>query len=127
MGRRASSSVLLDTELDDLPRELRWRVWKGRVEAVIFAAPKPVTREVLARVVGKRCNLEAPIEDIRAELVDRPYELVAVAGGWQHRTRREYADAITDSRFRTLRAERVRRRGPRRDVKFPPGYEPGGN
>jgi segregation and condensation protein B len=94
MGGRASPSVLLDTELDDLPRELRWRVWMGRVEAVIFAAPKPVTREVLARVVGKGCNLEALIEDIRAELVDRPYELVAVAGGWQHRTRKDYADAI---------------------------------
>jgi segregation and condensation protein B len=94
MGRRASPSVLLDTELDELPCELRWRVWKGRVEAVIFASPKPVTREALARVVGKSCNLEALIEDIRAELVDRPYELVAVAGGWQHRTRKDYADAI---------------------------------
>lgn len=94
MGGRASPSVLLDTELDDLPRELRWRVWMGRVEAVIFAAPKPVTRETLARVVGKGCNLEALIEDIRAELVDRPYELVAVAGGWQHCTRKDYADAI---------------------------------
>jgi segregation and condensation protein B len=55
---------------------------------------QPVTREVLARVVGKGCNLEALIEDIRAELVDRPYELVAVAGGWQHRTRKDYVDAI---------------------------------
>jgi segregation and condensation protein B len=94
MGRHAKPSILLDTELDDLPRELRWRVWRGRVEAVIFASPKPVTREVLARVVGKHCNLEALIEDIRTELVDRPYELVAVAGGWQHRTRKDYADAI---------------------------------
>jgi segregation and condensation protein B len=94
MGRRASPSVLLDTELDELPRELRWRVWMGRVEAVIFASPKPVTRETLGRVVAKSCNLEALIEDIRAELVDRPYELVAVAGGWQHRTRKDYADAI---------------------------------
>jgi segregation and condensation protein B len=94
MGRHANPSILLDTELDDLPRELRWRVWMGRVEAVIFASPKPVTREALGRVVGKSCNLEALIEDIRAELVDRPYELVAVAGGWQHRTRKDYADAI---------------------------------
>jgi segregation and condensation protein B len=94
MGRHANPSILLDTELEDLPRELRWRVWMGRVEAVIFASPKPVTREALGRVVGKSCNLEALIEDIRAELADRPYELVAVAGGWQHRTRNDYADAI---------------------------------
>jgi len=30
----------------------------GRVEAVIFAAAEPVTREVLTRVVGKACKLD---------------------------------------------------------------------
>ncbi|TIO92709.1 MAG: segregation and condensation protein B, partial [Mesorhizobium sp.] len=43
--------ALLDTELDHLPAELRWREWMGRVEAVIFAASEPVSREVLSRVV----------------------------------------------------------------------------
>ena len=32
----------LDVELADLPPEQRWRVWMGRVEAVIFAAATPV-------------------------------------------------------------------------------------
>ncbi|TJW41397.1 MAG: SMC-Scp complex subunit ScpB [Mesorhizobium sp.] len=86
--------VLLDTELEHLPAELRWREWMGRVEAVIFAASEPVSREVLARVVGKSCNLDLVIDDIRAELAGRPYELVAVAGGWQHRTKRAFADVI---------------------------------
>ncbi|MER9216183.1 SMC-Scp complex subunit ScpB [Mesorhizobium sp. M0663] len=86
--------VLLDTELDHLPPELRWREWMGRVEAVVFAASEPVPREVLARVVGKSCNLELVIDDIRAELAGRPYELVAVAGGWQHRTKKAFADVI---------------------------------
>ncbi|RWM47866.1 MAG: SMC-Scp complex subunit ScpB [Mesorhizobium sp.] len=86
--------ALLDTELDHLPAELRWREWMGRVEAVIFAASEPVPREVLARVVGKGCNLELIIDDIRAELAGRPYELVAVAGGWQHRTKKAFADVI---------------------------------
>lgn len=86
--------VLLDTELDHLPPELRWREWMGRVEAVIFAASEPVTRSVLARVVGKNCNIELIIDDIRAELAGRPYELVAVAGGWQHRTKKVFGDAI---------------------------------
>ncbi|AZO45303.1 SMC-Scp complex subunit ScpB [Mesorhizobium sp. M7D.F.Ca.US.005.01.1.1] len=86
--------VLLDTELDHLPPELRWREWMGRVEAVIFSASEPVTRSVLARVVGKNCNLELIIDDIRAELAGRPYELVAVAGGWQHRTKRIFGDVI---------------------------------
>jgi segregation and condensation protein B len=94
MGRRARPKEDLDTELADLPPELRWREWMGRVEAVIFAAPAPVPREVLARVVGRDCNLDLVIEDIREELRSRPYELVSVAGGWQHRTRKNYADAI---------------------------------
>lgn len=85
---------LLDTELDHLPPELRWREWMGRVEAVIFSASEPVTRSVLARVVGRNCNLELIIDDIRAELAGRPYELVAVAGGWQHRTKKDFGEVI---------------------------------
>jgi segregation and condensation protein B len=69
----------------------------GRVEAVIFASPKPVSREVLARVVGQDCNLDLLIGDIRAELANRPYELVAVAGGFQHRTRKRFAETIRAS------------------------------
>jgi segregation and condensation protein B len=94
MGRRAQAKQGLDAELADLPAELRWREWMGRVEAVIFASPEPVPREVLARVVGRGCNLEQVIDDIRDELRGRPYELVSVAGGWQHRTRKGFADAI---------------------------------
>jgi segregation and condensation protein B len=94
MGRRARHKEDFDVELADLPPELRWREWMGRVEAVIFASPDPVTREVLARVVGRDCNLDLIIDDIRDELRGRPYELVAVAGGWQHRTRKAFAPAI---------------------------------
>ena len=66
----------------------------GRVEAVIFASAKPVSRENLARVVGKACNLELIIDDIRDELRGRPYELVSVAGGWSFRTKLGFGDAI---------------------------------
>jgi segregation and condensation protein B len=94
MGRRPRLKEWFDTDLTELPDELRWRQWMGRVEAVIFASPKPVSREVLARVVGQNCNLDLIIDDIRAELAGRPYDLVAVAGGWQHRTRKGFGDAI---------------------------------
>lgn len=94
MGRKARAPKGIDTELDDLPPKLRWRVWMGRVEAVIFASPTPVTREALARVVGQTCHLDDLLDDIRAELLARPYELVAVAGGWQLRTKKVFADAI---------------------------------
>jgi segregation and condensation protein B len=93
-GQKNEQPGLLDTELEHLPPELRWREWMGRVEAVIFAASTPVTRETLARVVGRHCNIELIIDDIRAELAGRPYELVAVAGGWQHRTKKAFGDVI---------------------------------
>jgi segregation and condensation protein B len=83
-----------DRELDHLPPEARWREWMNRVEATIFAASEPVTRETLARIVGKSCSIELLIDDIREELRGRPYDLVAVAGGWKHLTRSAYADAI---------------------------------
>lgn len=65
-----------------------------RVEATIFAASEPVGREVLAKIVGKGCSIDLLIDDIREELRGRPYDLVAVAGGWKHLTRPAYADAI---------------------------------
>jgi segregation and condensation protein B len=99
--------MLMDTELEHLPAELRWREWMGRVEAVIFAASEPVTRSVLARVVGASCNLDLIIDDIREELRGRPYELVAVAGGWQHRTRRAYSDAIRTATGQTDTARQL--------------------
>lgn len=72
MARRSRASERFDAELAHLPAELRWREWMGRVEAVIFAAPEPVPREVLARVVGRDCSLDLLIDDIRAELRGRP-------------------------------------------------------
>ncbi len=68
-----------------------------RVEAVIFASAEPVSRETLARVVGKDCSIDLLIDDLIEELRDRPYELVSVAGGWQHRTRPRFAETIRAS------------------------------
>ncbi|MEO4045200.1 SMC-Scp complex subunit ScpB [Aquicoccus porphyridii] len=89
-----------DRELDDLPQELRWREWMGRIEAVLFASASPVGRDDLARVVGQGVSIEMLIDDIQAELVGRPYELAQVGhsvsggGGWMFRTKTQFADAI---------------------------------
>jgi segregation and condensation protein B len=103
--RRAQSSVgderLLDRELENLPPDLRWREWMLRVEAVIFAAAEPVGREILARVVGGDCSIDLLIDDLREELRTRPYDIIAVAGGWQHRSRSAYAPAIRASQAPT--------------------------
>ena len=62
---------LFDRELEDLAPELRWRDWMLRVEALI--------------------------DDLQEDLRDRPYELVSVAGGWQHRTRVRFGETIQAS------------------------------
>lgn len=85
---------VFDRELEDLPQELRWREWMGRIEAVLFASASPVGREDLARIVGQGASVEMLIEDIQAELTGRPYELAQVAGGWMFRTRTQFAEAI---------------------------------
>lgn len=79
-----------DRELLELPAELRWREWMMRVEAAVFASPKPVPRSVLALLIGSTVLLDDVIAAIQSELASRPYELVYVAGGWQHRTRQRY-------------------------------------
>lgn len=83
-----------DPDLSDLPQPQRWRAWMDRVEAVLFAASEPVPRDVLARLVGRDCALDLLIEDLSVALVDRPYEIARVAGGWQMRTRPEHGAAI---------------------------------
>jgi segregation and condensation protein B len=86
--------AVFDRELNDLPQELRWREWMGRIEAVLFASASPAGRDDLARVVGQGASVEMLIEDIQAELGGRPYELAQVAGGWMFRTKTQFADAI---------------------------------
>lgn len=92
MSRRAAAGF--DRELADLPEGMRWREWLWRVEAAIFASPRPVPRETLARLVGDACRLDDLLADIRIELEARPYEIVFVAGGYQFRTRPRCADAL---------------------------------
>jgi chromosome segregation and condensation protein ScpB len=89
--------LLHHRELEDLQAEMRWREWMLRVEAAIFASAEPVSRETLARVVGKDRSIDLLIDDLVEELRDRPYELLSVAGGWQHRTRSRFAETIRAS------------------------------
>jgi len=84
----------LDRELSDLPPELRWREWMGRIEAVLFASASPVPREDLARVVGQGAPVDLLIEDLVADLDGRSFEVAKVFDGWTLRTRTAYAPAI---------------------------------
>lgn len=89
-GRRSS----IDRELSHLSEPLRRREWRRRVEAALFASAAPVPRAALARIVGREANVDRLIEELRAELVDRPYDVAAVGDGWILRTDAAYADAV---------------------------------
>jgi len=93
-SNKRETETFLDIELDDLPPAARWREWLARVEAAIFASREPVSRDALARIVGKNCRLDDLIADLKEELRARPYELVFVAGGYQLRTKARFASAI---------------------------------
>ena len=84
----------LDKELEDLPTELRWRQWMGRIEAVLFASATPVSREALQRVVGQGASVDLLIEELRVALAGRSFEIASVADTWILRTRAEFAEAI---------------------------------
>ncbi|WP_245433825.1 hypothetical protein [Methylocystis hirsuta] len=49
---RGATGCCSDADLSDLPQAMRWREWMGRVEAAIFAAPSPVTRDALTNWSG---------------------------------------------------------------------------
>ena len=98
MGRASSKKPkIFDRELAELPESFRRREFMMRIEAVLFASPRPVSRDILATLIGGDCHLDQLIADIREELRTRPYELVAVAGGFAFRTRPAYADVILAS------------------------------
>ena len=91
---KARDEPALDRELTDLPPDLRWREWLRRVEAVLFASAAPVSRDDLARVVGQGASVNLLIEDLAADLADRPYEVAKVVNSWTLRTRPAYAPAL---------------------------------
>jgi segregation and condensation protein B len=92
--RQRSGDESLDVELAELPPAARWREWMLRVEAAIFASPKPVAREALVRLVGQDCRFDDLIADLIHELRGRPYDLTLVAGGYALRTKTRFARAI---------------------------------
>jgi len=94
MARKPNSEPDFDRELFDLPPELRWREWKARVEAVLFAAAKPVGRDILARVVGRDCALDLLLDDLKEDFRGRPIELVRAGEGFALHTRPAFGPAV---------------------------------
>ncbi len=89
-----TKAPVFDRELSDLPPDLRWREWMRRIEAVLFASASPVSRDDLARVVGQGASLDLLIDDLAADLADRPYELSRAGSRFALRTRSAYGPVI---------------------------------
>nr|WP_294915725.1 SMC-Scp complex subunit ScpB [uncultured Neokomagataea sp.] len=68
------------------------------LEALIFASPEPVRLSAMVDLLRSQ-DLEAHAPEVLLEIQKRfehhAIELVEVAGGWQFRTRAEYAGALT--------------------------------
>lgn len=88
------SEAELNRELAELPPEMRWYEWMRRIEAVLFASASPVSREDLARVVGRDVSVDLLVKDLAVDLEGRAFEIASVAGGWMFRTRPRYAPVI---------------------------------
>lgn len=85
---------VLDTELEALPPEIRWREWMRRIEAVLFASASPVPHADLARIIGQNASVDLLIADLAADLEGRAFEVAQGTGGWILRTRPAYAPVI---------------------------------
>ncbi len=56
------------------------------VEALLFAAPEPLSEEDLASALPAHADVRGLLEDLRADYAERGVNLVRVAGKWQLRT-----------------------------------------
>jgi len=71
------------------------------VEALIFASPDPVRPAAIAELmraqhlVDETLRIEGVLSAVAARYEGHAIELVEIAGGWQFRTRAEYAPALT--------------------------------
>ena len=68
------------------------------LEALIFASEGPATAASIRRAFADLApgSISPAVAEINARLAasGRPYEIAEVAGGWQFRTRPEYAEVI---------------------------------
>ncbi len=77
------------------------------MEAVIFAAGRPVDAETLAAQVPDGADIEAGLARLAAHYRERGVQLVKVAGGWTFRTAPDLAEHLTVHRVVRRRLSRA--------------------
>ena len=72
---------------------------KKKVEALLFVHDRPISSRDICQIIGddtERTQVDMALQALQREFVlaDKPFELNAVAGGWQLLTRPEYSPMI---------------------------------
>lgn len=72
---------------------------KKKVEALLFVHDRPISSRDICNIIGEntdRTQVDMALQALQREFVlaDKPFELNAVAGGWQLLTRPEYSPMI---------------------------------
>ena len=69
------------------------------LEALLFAAPEPLSEAELALRLGEEVDLAALLGELAATYAERGVNLVALAGGWTFRTAPDLAPQLTSERL----------------------------
>jgi segregation and condensation protein B len=95
----------LETEDQSVAPELSASEIRAAVEALLFAADRPVSAAQMGRALPRGVNAQEvreALKTIKSQLADsdfpRGYELRQIAGGWQLFTRQDYADYVAKLR-----------------------------
>ena len=77
------------------------------LEALLFAAPEPLSEAELAMRLGEDANLPALLGELAETYAERGVNLVALAGGWTFRTAPDLATALRSEREVARRLSRA--------------------
>jgi segregation and condensation protein B len=80
---------------DDQLREDQLRL----LEALLFAAPEPLSETDLARRLGEAANVEALLRELTGLYAERGVNVVRLAGGWTFRTAPDLAAQLKIERI----------------------------
>jgi segregation and condensation protein B len=77
------------------------------LEALLFAAPAPLTEPDLARRLGADADVAGLLRELAARYAGRGVELVRLAGGWAFRTAEDLAPRLVSERVVTRKLSRA--------------------
>ena len=77
------------------------------LEALLFAAPEPLSEAELALRLGEDTGIPTLIRELAESYAERGVNLVALAGGWTFRTAPDLATALKSERDVTRRLSRA--------------------